>query len=96
MCPPNAVKRLLLLCAVLLCAQLALAAHGIAHAFHDHDEVCVECLALPGFAAVPAAKLRLPGAVPMGFKWEAAVPPAPTFARQLAFRSRAPPLAPSC
>jgi len=40
------------LAAVLLFAQLALAAHGLEHAFgHGHDsdgdvEVCIECLAL--------------------------------------------------
>jgi len=82
---------MLLLAVFLLGAQFALAEHGIEHAFHDHDETCIECLALPGFAALPAAKLRLPGAKPMFFGREAAVPPAPTFARYQAFRSRAPP-----
>ena len=90
------MRRLLLLCVVLLWAQLALAAHGIEHAFHDPDEACAECLALPGFAAVPAAKLQLPCTAPAPLAREAAVPPAPSFAQRLAFHSRAPPATPSC
>jgi len=64
---------------LLLWAQQALLAHGIEHAFHDHDEACVECLALPGFAAVPAAKLQLPCTAPAPLAREAAAPPAPSF-----------------
>jgi len=90
------MRRLLLLCAVLLWAQQVLLAHGIEHTFHDSDEACVECLALPGFAAVPAAKLQLPCTAPAPLAREAAVPPAPSFAQCLAFHSRAPPATPSC
>lgn len=78
----------------LLGAQFALVGHGIEHAFHDHDEPCVECLVLPGMQAVPkqAPRLQLPHtAVISG---DSAVPPAPTFARWLAFRGRAPPRLP--
>lgn len=46
--------RFLLLTACLLAAQLTLASHGIEHALAEHDAACVECLAMPGFAAVPS------------------------------------------
>jgi hypothetical protein len=90
----TAVPRLALLAFALLLAQLAMVGHGVEHAFHDSQdtgETCVECLALPGFAAVPAAKLRLPGATPAPMARDVTVPPAPTFARHQAFRSRVPP-----
>ncbi len=86
------MKRLLLLCITLVLAQLALAGHGIEHAFHEPDEACVECLALPGMLAVPA-QVRMPlqqGVVDIPATF--AVPPAPTFAQSRAFLSRAPPL----
>lgn len=79
------------LAAAVLCAQLLLATHGIEHAFHGHDEACLECLVLPGFASVPAPLPRLlpPFTGPAGPA--VAALPAPTFARRLSFRSRAPP-----
>ncbi len=85
------MKRLLLLCITLVLAQIALAGHGIEHVFHESDEVCVECLALPGMLAVPA-QVRMPlqqgtADIPATL----AVPPAPTFAQPRAFLSRAPP-----
>lgn len=86
--------RFLLLGLVLLGTQVAALAHGIEHAFHEHDEACVECLALPGMLAVPSAPLALPvQAVPVA-PASAAVPPAPTFLRPLPFQSRAPPVLP--
>lgn len=85
------MKRLLLLGFALVLAQLALAEHGIEHAFHDHDEACVECLVLPGMQAVPA-RIQTPPALQMaGTPPRFAVLPAPTFAQHLAFDSRAPP-----
>ncbi len=90
------LPRLLLLCSLLLWAQSALAAHGIEHASHDHDEACVECLALPGMQALPAQSVGWGMALPVAKALERAVPPAPTFSLRLAFRSRAPPLAPGC
>lgn len=89
------MKRLLLLCAALVLAQVALAGHGIEHAFHDHDEPCVECLSMPGMLALPALPPRLSPPAAAGVQVAAAVPPAPTFALHLAFRSRAPPSAQS-
>lgn len=82
---------ILLLAACLLGTQFNLAEHGVGHAFHEHDEPCIECLALPGFAAVPAQppRLRVPSA-PHEYA-NSAVPPTPTFGRRLSFRSRAPP-----
>jgi hypothetical protein len=86
------MKRLLLLCITLVLAQVALAGHGIEHVFHEPDEACVECLALPGMQAVPVQ-------APMPLQHGAAdtpatlaVPPAPTFAQPRAFLSRGPPL----
>lgn len=79
----------------LLYAQLMLAAHGIEHAFHDHDEACIECLALPGFAAVPAQPPMLPAPQAAPAILASAAPPAPSFARHLSFHSRAPPPLPS-
>lgn len=83
--------RLLLLVASLLWAQFALAEHGIAHALEGHDETCIECLALPGFAALPAAPVVLPAAAAQCAAQTGAVLPAPSFASPLPFRSRAPP-----
>jgi hypothetical protein len=83
--------RLLLLGLALLWAQLTLAGHGIEHAFHEHDEACVECLVLPGFASVPALPPRMPCAASAPLVREGAVPPAPTFTLYPAYRSRAPP-----
>ena len=85
------LPRLLLLCSLLLWAQSALAAHGIEHAFHEHDEACIECLALPGMQAVPKATVRLPVLRPLTMAGKSAVPPAPTSTLYPAFRSRAPP-----
>jgi len=85
------MKRLLLLCVALLWAQIVLAGHGIEHACQEPDAACVECLALPGFATVPAAKLRLPAAMPEPEAGKGTVVPAPTLARARAFLSRAPP-----
>lgn len=89
------IRRAFLLGFVLLSAQFALAAHGIEHTFHDHDEACIECLALPGMLAMPAPALCLPPALPVPPGQDFTVPPAPTFALHLAFRSRAPPPAQS-
>lgn len=84
--------RFLLLGCVLFWVQCALAEHGIEHAFHDHEEACLECLALPGFAAVPV-QLSLHVPPRSGHTDEpAAVPPAPTYSSPAPFRSRAPPL----
>lgn len=89
------ILRFLLLCLTLLATQQALVAHGIEHSFHDHGESCIECLALPGMQAVPPRppQVFLPAAG--RFREVPAVPPAPTFARALPFRSRAPPPAQS-
>lgn len=83
--------RLLLLCSLLLWAQSALAAHGIEHAFHEHDQACIECLALPGMQAVPKPMVRLPVLRQLTMAGMSAVPPAPTVALHPAFHSRAPP-----
>jgi hypothetical protein len=83
--------RLLLLVAALLWAQFALTEHGIAHTLEGHDETCIECLALPGFAALPAAPVVLPAASAKYAAQARAVQPAPSFASPLPFRSRAPP-----
>jgi hypothetical protein len=84
------VKRLLLLCFALVLTQLALAEHGIQHAFHDHDEACVECLVLPGMQAVPA-RIQTPPALRMaGTPTRIAVPPAPTFPGRAQGRITAP------
>jgi hypothetical protein len=88
----RALKRLLLLCITLILAQLALAGHGIEHAFHEPDEACVECLALPGMQAVPAQVQMPPLRGAVIIPATLAVPPAPTFFTPTAFRSRAPPL----
>jgi len=85
------MKRLPLLCVALVWAQIALAGHGIEHACQEPDEACVECLVLPGFATLPAAKLRLPSATPEPEARKGTVPLAPTLARARAFLSRAPP-----
>ena len=85
------LPRLLLLCSLLLWVQSALAAHGIAHAFHEHDEACIECLMLPGMQAVPKATVRLPVLRPLTIAGKSAVPPAPSVALHPAFHSRAPP-----
>jgi hypothetical protein len=90
--------RIASLAVVLLFAQLALAAHGVEHAFgnnHDADEsaeACVECLALSGIQGAPppaclAPEIRTPAA----FADSCAVLSAPTFARHRPFLSRAPP-----
>ncbi len=82
----------LLLLAALIGAQLALVAHGIEHALHDHDEACIECLSLPGMHAVPKPSVRL------SLTWagpevgDDLVPQAPSVATHPAFQSRAPPL----
>jgi hypothetical protein len=81
----------LLLAIGVLGAQFALVEHSIEHAFHNHDEACVECLALPGMQAVPPQAVGWAMATPVAEVLERAVPPVPTFALQLAFRSRAPP-----
>jgi hypothetical protein len=86
------MKRLLLLCAALVLAQLALAAHGIDHGLHAEEVACVECLALPGMQAVPASPSSVPAPVAAVAPTIFAVPPAPTFGRLPAFRSRAPPV----
>jgi hypothetical protein len=83
--------RLLLLSFVLFWAQSAIAGHGIEHAFHEHEDACVECLALPGFAAVPVRPPHLPMPRGQHSGEPVAVLPAPTFASRPAFRSRAPP-----
>ena len=87
--------RLLLFGLALLWTQLALTGHGIEHAFHDHDEACAECLALPGFAAMPARPPCLFAPSAAHDDAPVAVPPAPTFAPHPPFRSRAPPSAQS-
>lgn len=84
--------RFLLLGCVLFWAQCALAGHGIEHAFHDHEEACLECLALPGFAAVPTQPPRWVVPPVASDRLRVAVPPAPTFSSPAPFRSRAPPL----
>jgi|GEM_PF-2551199 len=75
----------------LLLAQSALLDHGIAHAFHEHDETCIECLVLPGMQAVPKQAAGLPPYHALPGEPPRAVPPAPTFGLHLAFHSRAPP-----
>lgn len=84
--------RFLLLGCTLLWTQLALAGHGIDHALQLHDEACLECLALPGFAAVPVFPPQpfVPRVTQAGEP--AAVLPAPTFPAPPAFHSRAPPV----
>ena len=80
--------------ALFVCLQfthLALAEHGVEHAFHDHDEVCIECLSLPGFLTLSVQPPRLPRIGMAATIIASAVPPAPTFAPCLSFRSRAPP-----
>jgi len=84
--------RVLFLIAGLLLAQSALLDHGIEHAFHEHEEACVECLALPGMQALPKQAAGLPPGLALPSELPRAVPPAPTLDRPLAFRSRAPPL----
>jgi hypothetical protein len=83
---------LLLLGLAMLSAQFALAAHGIEHGLRTHDEPCIECLAVPGFVAVPAQPPCLPPVMAAGGDALRAVPPAPTFPAPLPFRSRAPPV----
>lgn len=75
------MKRQLLLCVALVWAQIALAGHGIEHACQEPDEACVEWLVLPGFATVPAARLRLLSATPEPEARKGAVPLAPILAR---------------
>ncbi len=82
---------ILLLVVGLLLAQFALVEHGIEHAFHDHDQACAECLALPGMQAVPKPALRVEWPPAVAIAGDSAVPPAPTFELRLAFRGRAPP-----
>ena len=82
----------LLLAIGLLGAQFSLVEHGIEHAFHEHDEACIECLVLPGMLAVPKQIATLPFLHQMAVTGDDAVPPAPTLALWLAFRGRAPPL----
>lgn len=74
--------RLILLGLALLGAQLALAAHGIEHAFHEHDEACIECLVLPGFTAMPVPALAVPAPVTAPMRDGLAVLSAPPFLRQ--------------
>jgi hypothetical protein len=81
----------LLLACSLPGVQLVLVEHGIEHACHDHDDACVECLVLPGMQAVPKQAACLPVQCSSMILGDGAVPPAPTFARWLAFHSRAPP-----
>lgn len=88
--------RLILLGLALLGAQLALAAHGIEHPFHEHDEACVECLVLPGFAAMPAPVLAAPAPVTAPMHAGLAVSPASTFPSPQPYRSRAPPVFQNC
>lgn len=86
------MKRLLFLCVALILAQVVFASHGIEHALHADEMACVKCLALSGMQAVPAtpSSVFAPAAAlaPVVF----AVPPAPSLARCLSFRSRAPPM----
>jgi len=72
--------------------QFALVEHGIEHAFHEHEEACVECLSLPGMQAVPKQAACLPVLRPLAVTGASAVPPAPTLAFHPVFRSRAPPV----
>ena len=101
---PPAVKRfwrLAGLAAVLLVAQLMLVAHGFeAESAHksapDRDAdgsapVCVECLALCALQGAPPPAVALSMPPPGTLAASCAVPPAPTFARRMAFLSRAPP-----
>ena len=88
----SVVKRgLLSLCVLLLLVQTALASHGIEHAFHHDDEACIECLALPGLAALPSR----PSPLPLVVNWPAlqncTVPPASTFWEPHPYLSRGPP-----
>ncbi|MFN3883126.1 MAG: hypothetical protein ACK4Q4_00025 [Rhodocyclaceae bacterium] len=83
--------RALLLGFMLVWAQCALAAHAIDHALHEHDEACLECLVMPGFAALPAMPPRLCAPLAAQSRTTRAVLPAPTFARAIPFHSRAPP-----
>lgn len=86
------------LAAALLFTQIVLTAHGVGYPFgHDRDEdgsatVCVECLALSGMQDAPPPVRAAPSVAPHRvLPVPSAVPPAPTFARHLAFYSRAPP-----
>jgi hypothetical protein len=87
----SGVFHIALLAFLLFAAQMGLAGHGIEHAFHAEDEACIECLALPGFAAVPAQPPQQPLAAKHTKALGSAVPSAPTLALHLAFHGRAPP-----
>jgi hypothetical protein len=84
------VLRLLLLALALVLAQATLAAHGIEHAYTGEDSACSECLALPGFAALPAQPPRLLATAPPT-PVPALALPSRRCARPLPFHSRAPP-----
>ncbi|WP_126444051.1 hypothetical protein [Sulfuricystis multivorans] len=73
--------RLLLLAATLLWAQFALAEHGVTHALEGGNAACIECQALPGFAALPAVPVVLPRSRVAVAAPASAAPPAPTFSR---------------
>jgi len=80
------------LAACLLGTQLVHAGHGIEHALQAHDQACVDCLASPGMLAVPVRPAQPLPPVAARLGEAPAILPAPTSARHLSFRSRAPPL----
>lgn len=88
--------RLLGLVGALLAAQLAFAMHGVEHLAdidHEHDEVCVQCLALAGTAPAPTPTHSAPVlAVAEQAQPQPGVSPRLTFSRRSHFLIRAPPV----
>lgn len=84
------------LAVVLLWAQWVLAMHGVEHLVdsdHDHEEACVQCLALAGTAPAPpgADTLPVPGAARFA-EPQCGVSPRLTFPSPAYFLTRAPPV----
>lgn len=79
----------------MLWAQWALAMHGVEHQPFgaQHDEACVQCLALAGSASAPPPAHGMPAAMTAAAPMlMAGVSPRLTFPHPAWFRTRAPPI----
>lgn len=90
------VLRIAGLVAALLWTQWALAVHGVEHLVdvdHEHEEVCVQCLALAGTAPAPVcaytAQVQVDATLAAP---QRGVSPRLTFSRPIYFLTRAPPV----